>query len=147
MNTYTAVVNLCKDPEPLKLGEKELMKLRLADNTFGKNAETRFLDALVAGQDKDVAEQLKSGDQIVISGTLVKGSYTAKKNGKGVKRGQKIMTDSIPFARIVQVTKSESFFNGAGDEGGDGGDGTETEVGDETAADEGADENPLADIV
>lgn len=147
MNTYTAVVNLCKDPEPLKLGEKELMKLRLADNTFGKNAETRFLDALVAGQDKDVAEQLKSGDQIVISGTLVKGSYTAKKNGKGVKRGQKIMTDSIPFARIVQVTKSESFFNGAGDaEAGDESDGTE--AGDDTAADEGgADENPLADIV
>lgn len=112
MNQFTAVCNLCADPEELTLGDKNLTKLRLADNTFGKNNEARFFDALIGGPDKETAMKLAQGDQIVITGTLVRSSYKAKKDGKGIKKGQKIYTDSMPFARILQVTKSDTFFAG-----------------------------------
>lgn len=111
-NTYTAVVNLTSDPESLTLGEREVKKLRVADNTFGKNSETRFFDVIVSSTpDIAVAERLVKGDQIVVTGQLVAGSYTAKKTTKYAKKGAKVRTDSIPFGRIMQVTKSPSFFN------------------------------------
>lgn len=136
MNNFTAVVNLCKDPEPLTLGEREVIKLRLADNTFGKNAETRFLDAIVGGPDKDVAEQLKQGDQIVITGTLVATSYKSK---KGKNKGKTVMADSMPFAKILQITKSPSFFSGEGggdEDGADAGDNSEPDLGTEPDGDD-----------
>lgn len=112
MNTYTAIVNLTHDVENLTLGEREVKKLRVADNTFGKNSETRFFDVIVSsGPDMDVAGRLTKGDQIVVTGTLVASSYKAKKNSKYAKKGQTIKTDSMPFGRILQVTKSPTFFN------------------------------------
>ncbi len=114
MNNYTAIVNLTADVEDLKLGEREVKKIRVADNTFGKNNETRFLDVIVSsGPDMEVAGRLAKGDQIVVTGTLVRSSYTAKKTTKYAKKGQKVQTDSIPFGRILQVTKSSTFFNAA----------------------------------
>lgn len=148
MNTFTAIVNLCRSPEPLELGGRPCMKLRLADNTFGKQAETRFFDAIVSGNDADVAKRLEQGDQIVISGTLVATSYKAK---KGKNKGKTIQSDQMPFAKILQVTKSPSFFSGDGEKDEDPAEGTETEAPD---LDEGTDageadesDNPLADVL
>lgn len=111
MNNYTAIVNLTSDVEDLTLGERNVKKLRVADNTFGKNSETRFFDVIVSsGPDMEVAGRLAKGDQIVVTGTLTAGSYKAKKNTKYAKKGQVIKTDSMPFGRILQVTKSPTFF-------------------------------------
>lgn len=137
MNTYTAIVNLTHDVEDLKLGERDTKKLRVADNTFGKNSETRFFDVIVSSApDMAVAERLAKGDQIVVTGTLVAGSYKAKKNTKYAKKGQVIKTDSMPFGRILQVTKSPSFFN-QGDDTSE-----ETPADDQTGSTE---EPPLGD--
>lgn len=106
VNTFTSVANLCRAPEELELGGRACMKLRLADNTYGKS-ETRFFDAIVSGPDVDTAKRLSQGDQIVITGTLQKTSYKAK---KGKMKGKTIEQDQMPFAKILQVTKSESFF-------------------------------------
>jgi single-stranded DNA-binding protein len=111
MNNFTAIVNLTADVDDLKLGERDVKKLRVADNTFGKNSEARFFDVIVSsGPDMEVAGRLAKGDQIVVTGTLVAGSYKAKKNSKYAKKGQVIKTDSMPFGRILQVTKSPTFF-------------------------------------
>lgn len=150
MNTFTAVVNLTSDVEDLKLGERDVKKLRVADNTFGKNSEARFFDVIVSSKpDMDVAERLAKGDQIVVTGTLVAGSYKAKKNSKYAKKGQVIKTDSMPFGRILQVTKSATFFNqdadGEATDVPDDGSTDEPDITD-APADEGADD-PLADVV
>ena len=108
MNNFTAVVNVCRAAEPLKLGERECMKLRVADNTFGKNTKTMFIDAIVSGPDTDVSAKLAAGDQIVISGTLKLGEYKAK---KGKLKGKMVATYEIPFCKILQVTKSPTFFS------------------------------------
>lgn len=149
MNNYTAIVNLTSDPEDLKLGERDTKKLRLADNTFGKNSETRFFDMIVSsGPDMEVAGRLAKGDQIMVTGTLVAGSYKAKKNSKYAKKGQVIKTDSMPFGRILQVTKSPSFFNQAetADEGDASDDGSTDEPDITDVPDEGTDE-PLEGVV
>ena len=140
MNNFTAVVNLCRAAEPLTLGGRELMKIRAAENTFGKNSETMFLDCIVGGPDAEVAKRLACGDQIVVTGTLQLGSYKAK---KGKMAGKTVQTFSIPFAKILQVTKSPTFFSGDGAEESDEGDTSEPDI------TEGADEpveNPLADL-
>lgn len=147
MNTYTAIVNLTADVEDLRLGERDTKKLRVADNTFGKNSETRFFDMIVSsGPDMEVAGRLAKGDQIVVTGTLVRGSYTAKKTTKYAKKGAKVITDSMPFGRILQVTKSPSFFNqGETSEDAPADDGS-TDEPDITVADEGTDA-PLEGVV
>lgn len=145
-NTYTAVVNLTADPEDLQLGERGVKKLRVADNTFGKNSETRFFDVIVSSApDMAVAERLVKGDQIVVTGQLVAGSYTAKKNSKYSKKGQVVKTDSIPFGRIMQVTKSPSFFNRE-DEPTEDEPATEGSTDEPSLGDEGADD-PLVGVV
>lgn len=143
-NQYTAVVNLTQDPEDLTLGEREVVKLRCADNTFGKNTETRFFDALVAGPDVEAARRLSKGDQIVITGQLTKTSYKAK---KGKNKGKIMEADSMPFAKLMQITKSESFFNSKPDD--DETDGAEqTEEPDlEAPADADTGEDPLDGVV
>lgn len=149
MNTFTAIVNLTADVESLKFGEREVRKLRVADNTHGKNDEARFFDVIVSStSDMEVASRLAKGDQIAVTGTLVKSSYTAKKTTKYAKKGQKVSTDSIPFGKILQVTKSPTFFNqtGDGEEAEDTTDTSEPDLGDAPAGDEGAD-NPLDGVV
>lgn len=148
MNTYTAIVNLTSDVEDLKLGERDVKKLRVADNTFGKNSETRFFDVIVSsGPDMEVAGRLAKGDQIVVTGTLVAGSYKAKKNSKYAKKGATVKTDSMPFGRILQVTKSPTFFNQAEETGEEPADEGSTEEPDLTEqSDEGTDE-PLEGVV
>lgn len=114
-NTFVATVNLTHDVEDLKLGERDVKKIRVADNTFGKNAETLFFDVIVSsGPDMAVASRIVKGDQIVVSGQLVKSSYKAKKNTKYAKKGQSVTAFSMPFGRIQQVTKSPTFFGGEG---------------------------------
>lgn len=114
-NSFTAVVNLCRDPEPITFGERECMKLRCADNTGSKN-DARFFGAIVSGYDAQTAAKLKSGDKIVISGQLCATSYKAKKAGKNVKKGDTLKSDEMPFAKIIEVVRSPSFFGGAPDE-------------------------------
>lgn len=138
MNTFTSIANLCRDPEEIKLGERNCIKLRLADNTYGKNAETRFFDAIVGGPDVDVATQLKQGNQIVISGTLVSSSYKSK---KGKTKGQTVTADSMPFAKILQVTRSPSFFEAKDDDGGD------ADAGDDSEPDLGSADADLSDLM
>lgn len=111
MNIGIYFVNLTSDPEELKLGERDCVKLRVADNTPGKNSEPRFFDAILGQQrDTDKARRLAKGDRIALQGTLELGSYKAKKDGRGIKKGQTIRTDSMPFATIIEVVKSPTFF-------------------------------------
>lgn len=117
MNNFTCIANLCRDPETIELGGKECYKLRLADNTFGKQSVTRFFDAIVGGPDAGVASKLKQGDQILVTGTLQATQYKAK---QGKNKGQMVNSDQMPFAKILQVTKSPSFFAGAGGDADDG---------------------------
>jgi single-stranded DNA-binding protein len=90
------------------------MKMRLADNTPGKQAITRYFDAIVSGPDVDVAKRLETGDQIVVAGTLQLTEYKAK---KGPNKGKKVPSEQMPFAKILQVTRSEKFFGGNADDG------------------------------
>lgn len=140
MNNYTAVCNLARDPESITLGGKEGIKLRLGDSTFGKKAETRFFDAIVTGQSAEVAKQLKTGDEVVVSGTLKLTSYVPK---QGKNKGRKQQADEMPFAQILRVTKSATFGKGAAADEGDAGDDPAPE---DAAEDTGA-ENPLADLM
>ena len=141
-NISVYFVNLCADPEPLTLGTRDCIKLRCADNTGSKN-ETRFFDAIM-GQERDVekAQRLAKGDRIAIQGQLVKQSYKAKKDGKGIKKGQTIYTDAMPFATILEVIKSPSFFSN--DESSDDSTKEETPEGSkEPSLDEGNGDDPL----
>ena len=144
MNTFTAIVNLCRSPEPLELGGRACMKLRLADNTFGKQAETRFFDAIVSGNDADVAKRLEQGDQIVVSGTLVATSYKAK---KGKNKGKTVQSDQMPFAKILQITKSPTFFSGDGKEDDEAAEGSTDEPDLEDGGEADESDNPLADVL
>lgn len=148
MNTYTAIVNLTHDVEDLKLGERDVKKLRVADNTFGKNAETRFFDVIVSsGPDMEVAGRIVKGDQIVVTGTLVAGSYKAKKNTKYAKKGAVVKTDSMPFGRILQVTRSPSFFNVNTDNAPDAEEAADDDTTDEPDIGYEGAEDPLAGVV
>ena len=145
MNTFTAVVNVCKAPETLELGGRECVKLRLADNTFGKKSETRFFDAIVSGNDADVAMRLEQGDQIAVTGTLVSTSYKSK---RGKNKGKTVQSDQMPFAKILQVTKSPSFFERSDDdeEPEEGAEDTEEPSLDDPETELDEDEDPLADV-
>lgn len=147
-NTFTTVCNLCKAPESIKFGERECVKLRLADNTPGKQSVTLFFDAIVSGPDADAAMRLESGDQVVVSGQLSQTEYKAKKDGKGIKKGQKMISFQMPFAKLVQITKSEKFFSGGkDDDSSDEPDASEPNL-DAPAdgGDSGTAEDPLADV-
>lgn len=107
MNNGSYIVNLGADPEPLTLGDKQLMKLRCADKTPGKRSVVRWITAMVGGPDIAVAARLAKGDSIVVVGTLTKTEYAPKKPRY---KGEMIATDEIPFAKILQVVKSPTFF-------------------------------------
>jgi single-stranded DNA-binding protein len=106
-NSTTMVVNLGADPETIQLGEKEGRKLRVAEKARGKRAQTRWLNAIVTGFDTETADRLRKGDSIILTGELVLEEY-APRNPKY--KGEKVRTDSMPFAKILQVVRSPSFF-------------------------------------
>ena len=135
-NVFTAVVNLCADPAPLTIGDKEAMKLRLADNTGRKNG-ARFFGMLVTGSDVEKATRLRSGDKIVVSGQLVVNEFTAKKAGKGYKKGDKLKGDEMPYGRILEVIKSDTYFADTD---------TPTDAPEGKPADDSDVEDPLADL-
>jgi len=107
MNNGTYIVNLGADPEKIELGGRELYKLRCADKTPGKRSIVRWFTAMVGGPDVTVANRLAKGDTIVLTGTLTKEEYSPKKPRY---KGEKIETDNMPFAKILQVVKSDTFF-------------------------------------
>lgn len=113
MNNGTWIVNLGADPEALTLGGRELYKLRCADKTPGKKSITRWFTALVGGPDIDTASRLAKGNTIALAGTLTQTEY---KSTKPRYKGEMIRTDEIPFAKILQVIRSDTFF-GTGDTG------------------------------
>lgn len=108
MNNYSATVNLGADPEELSLGGRQVYKLRCADKGPGKRAITRWLTTLVSGPDCATAARLTKGDTIFISGTLIQTEYKPKKPRY---KGEMINSDEIPFGKILQVVKSDTFFN------------------------------------
>lgn len=110
MNNGTYIVNLGADPEKLELGGKELYKLRCADKTPGKRSIVRWFTAMVGGPDSTVAPRLAKGDTIALTGTMTKEEYAPKKPRY---KGEKIETDNMPFAKILQVIKSPTFFGQA----------------------------------
>lgn len=107
-NTYTAIVNLGKDPEELQLGGRDCVKLRCAEKAGNKKAETRWFTAIVGGPDVETAKRLAKGDTIAISGELVLKKYKPKKQRY---KGEEIFEDEIPFAKLMKVLKSPTFFN------------------------------------
>ena len=84
-----------------------------------------------------------------VTGTLVKGSYKAK---KGKLKGKTVETDSMPFAKLLQVIKSPSFFEESAEEGAEGddsepdlgGDAADADVPEDVVGDDGVD--PLAGL-
>jgi hypothetical protein len=109
-NSGTYIVNLGKDPEQLTLGGRECYKLRCAEKAATKKAITRWFTAIVGGPDVDTASRLKSGDTIAVTGELALTEYPAK---KARYKGEMIREDEIPFAKIMRVIKSPSFFSEA----------------------------------
>lgn len=108
MLNVTGIVNLGADPEELTLGARKVYKLRCADKAPGKNSVTRWLSVLVSGPDCDTAQRLAKGDSIMISGTISKTEYKPKKLQF---KGQMMSQDEVPFGKILQVVKSDTFFN------------------------------------
>lgn len=105
-NNFTAIVNLGADPETIQLGDREGRKLRLADKARGKKAITRWFNMLVTGKDCEVADRLRKGDSILVTGELALTEYKPKK----AKKGEMVRADEMPFGKILQVVKSPSFF-------------------------------------
>jgi hypothetical protein len=110
-NNYTAIATLGKDPEELELGGRACMKLRLAEKAGSKYAETRWFTAIVGGPDVETAKKLASGDTSAGTGELVLKSYPAK---AGKNKGKKVTEDEMPFAKLMRVLRSKTFF-GEGD--------------------------------
>jgi len=108
-NSGTWIANLGKDPEELTLGERQLVKLRCAEKAPGKKATTRWFTALVGGPDLAVAGRLRKGDCIALAGQMVRTEF---KPSKGKNRGVIQVEDEMPFAKIMQVIKSPTFFGG-----------------------------------
>lgn len=106
MNNFSTVATICKLPEVIKLGEREGVRIRLVDKTYGKKAVDRFFTGIFTGPDVDVAKRLKVGDQIFVSGGLIQEEYTNK-------AGQTVKDDTMPYGKILNVTKSPSFFGAA----------------------------------
>lgn len=109
-NSFTCVANLGADPEPFTIGERELMKVRCATEVPGKKQITRWFNATLSGRDTEVAARLKKGDKILITGQLGKSTYVPKKPRY---KGEVIEVDEMPYARIMQVIKSPTFFAAA----------------------------------
>lgn len=109
MNHGTYIVNVAKDPEQREIGESKIVRLRVADSTFGKNSVTNFFNAEFRGRDAEAVMKLKSGNQIAIVGTLKKVTYRPK---SGPNKGKKVEDFEMPFANLLQVLKSETFFGG-----------------------------------
>lgn len=101
-------MNLGRNPEKTQLGGRDVVKLRVAEKAGSKRAETRWFNAIVGGPDVDTAMQLEEGNQIALSGELVWTSWTPK---QGKLKGIKQFGDEMPFAKLLKVLKSESFFN------------------------------------
>lgn len=109
-NNYTAIASLGKDPEALELGGREVMKLRLAEKAGNKNAETRWFTAIVGGPDVETAKRLAKGDSIAVTGELVLKKYKPK---SGPNKGKEQTEDEMPFAKLMRVIKSPTFFGDA----------------------------------
>jgi single-stranded DNA-binding protein len=120
-NNGTYIVNLGKDPEKLELGGRECFKLRCAEKAATKKAITRWFTAIVGGPDTATAARLAQGDTIAITGELALTEYKAKKPRY---KGEMIREDEIPFAKIMRVLKSPSFFSDAEAPAGESGEPT-----------------------
>lgn len=106
-NNGTYIANLGKDPEELELGGRPCVKLRVAEKAASKKAETRWFTAIVGGPDVETAKKLRTGDTIAVTGELVLTKYKAKKPRYA---GEMIQEDEMPFAKLMRVIKSPSFF-------------------------------------
>lgn len=106
-NNGTYVVNLGKDPESLELGGRPVYKLRCAEKAGNKKAITRWFTAIVGGPDVDAASRLAQGDTIILAGELSLTEYKAKKPRY---KGEMIREDEMPFAKLLRVIKSPTFF-------------------------------------
>lgn len=111
-NNYTAIASLGKDPEELELGGRACMKLRLAEKAGSKKAETRWFTAIVGGPDVETAKRLAKGDTIAVTGELVLTKYTPK---AGPNKGKPQQEDEMPFAKLMRVIKSPTFFSEQGE--------------------------------
>jgi single-stranded DNA-binding protein len=105
-NNGTYIVNLGKDPEKLELGGRECYKLRCAEKAGNKKAITRWFTATVGGPDCATAARLGQGDTIAVTGELSLTEYKNKKTREMVKE------DEMPFAKLMRVIKSPTFFAG-----------------------------------
>lgn len=138
MNNFSSVCNICRDPEALELGGRTCMKMRLADNTFGRNNKPMYFDAIFSGPDVETVQKLATGNEVFVSGTLCVTEY---KSNKTKKMEQAF---SIPFAKLLRVTKSPQFF---GEHGSGDGDGPSTpEQGSDDVPELNPEDSPLAGI-
>jgi len=107
-NNGTYIVNLGKDPEELALGGRPCVKLRCAEKAGNKKAITRWFTAIVGGPDVEVATRLAAGDTIAVSGELSLTEYKPKKQRY---KGEMVREDEMPFAKLMRVIKSPTFFS------------------------------------
>lgn len=106
-NNGSWVVNLGKAPESLELGGRPCYKIRCAEKAATKKAITRWFTAIVGGPDVDTASRLDKGDTIIVTGEMALTEYKASKPKY---KGEMIREDEIPFAKILRVVKSPTFF-------------------------------------
>ena len=106
-NSGTYIANLGKDPEELELGGRPCVKLRVAEKAGNKKAIARWFTAIVGGPDVETAKRLRKGDTIALTGELSLTEYKAKKPRYA---GEMIREDEMPFAKLMRVIKSPTFF-------------------------------------
>lgn len=116
-NSGTYIGNLGKDPEDIEFSGRQCVKLRIAEKAASKRAETRWFTAIVGGPDTEAAKRLKKGDTVAVVGELVLTKYKAKKPRYS---GEMLQDDEMPFAKLLRIIKSPSFF-GDGDVPADAG--------------------------
>ena len=116
MNNGTFIVNLGNNPTEMTFGETKVYKLRCAEKAGNKKAVTRWFNAYVRGGDTAVAARLSEGDSIALTGELSLTEY-APKTPKY--KGEMVREDEIPFARILRVIKSKTFFDAPATDAGD----------------------------
>lgn len=109
MNSFTCIARLGADPETIQLGDREGRKVRLAEEVPGKKNITRWFNAIFSGRDVETVDRIRKGDTIMVTGALALTEYSPKKTRY---KGEKVKSDEMPFAKLMQVIKSPSFFEG-----------------------------------
>lgn len=111
MNDSTTIIKrgrLISDPKPRQVGDKNLLEIPIAYNTYGGKAKERYVpsyivNCTVGGPAAERLSQLKKGDTVTAVGTIEEREYKGK------------IYKDMPFADIT-IQKAAFLAEAAADE-------------------------------